>query len=108
MRTAELQPGSNRVTNSEAEKLCGRSARVSVCVSFDELPRRNAVEFTSKDQLITYKQAADALGLPYFKIQRAGSGGVIPTYTLFNGRKYVKMRDILELIEKGRVPAKSE
>jgi len=66
------------------------------------------MELPDKDQLITYKQAADALGLPYFKIQRAGSYGAIPTYTLFNSRKYVKMRDILDLIEKGRVPAKSE
>lgn len=66
------------------------------------------MELPDRDQLITYKQAADALGLPYFKIQRAGSYGAIPTYTLFNSRKYVKMRDILELIEKGRVPAKDE
>lgn len=72
------------------------------------LARRNAVELPDKDQLITYKRAADALGLPYFKIQRAGSSGVIPTYTVFNGRRYVKMRDILAIIEKGRVPAKGE
>lgn len=66
------------------------------------------MKLPDKDHLITYKQAADALGLPYFKIQRAGSHGAIPTYTLFNGRRYVKMRDILELIEKGRVPARDE
>lgn len=46
------------------------------------------------DRLITYKQAADALGLPYFKIQRAAARGDLPTYSLLNGRKYVKLRDI--------------
>lgn len=46
------------------------------------------------DRLITYKQAADALGLPYFKIQRAAARGELPTYSLLNGRKYVKLRDI--------------
>lgn len=46
------------------------------------------------DRLITYRQAANALGLPYFKIQRAAARGELPTYSLLNGRKYVKLRDI--------------
>ena len=46
------------------------------------------------DRLITFKQAAEALGLPYFKIQRAAARGELPTYSLLNGRKYVKLRDI--------------
>lgn len=46
------------------------------------------------DRLITYKQAAASLGLPYFKIQRAAARGDLPTYSLLNGRKYVKLRDI--------------
>jgi excisionase family DNA binding protein len=44
--------------------------------------------------MISYKEAAEALGLPYFKIQRAAARGLIPTYSLLNGRKYVKLRDI--------------
>ncbi|WP_054144601.1 hypothetical protein [Bosea sp. AAP35] len=51
------------------------------------------------DRLITYKQAAEAIGLPYFKIQRAAARGVIPTYSILNGRKYVKLRDIEALIQ---------
>lgn len=46
--------------------------------------------------LLTFKEAAQALGIPYFKIQRAARLGLIPTYALLNSRKYVKVRDILE------------
>jgi predicted site-specific integrase-resolvase len=45
-------------------------------------------------RLLTFQEAATALGIPYFKIQRAARGGMIPTYTLFNSRKYVKLSDI--------------
>ena len=50
------------------------------------------------DRLRTFKNAADALGIPYFKIQRAAVRGLIPTYSLFNARKYVKLSDILSCI----------
>lgn len=52
--------------------------------------------FDDLDQLLTYKQAAERLQIPYFKIQRAAGQGLIPTYSLLNSRKYVKLRDILE------------
>jgi hypothetical protein len=48
------------------------------------------------DRLLTFKEAAQALGIPYFKIQRAAKLGLIPTYAILNSRKYVKVRDILE------------
>lgn len=54
--------------------------------------------FDDLDQLRTYKDAAAALRIPYFKIQRAAQAGVVPTYSLFNKRKYVKLRDILSLM----------
>jgi len=50
------------------------------------------------DQLRTYADAADALRIPYFKIQRAARLGLIPTYSLLNNRKYVKLRDIIDLM----------
>jgi excisionase family DNA binding protein len=46
------------------------------------------------DKLMTYKQASDYLGLPYFKIQRAAARGDIPSYSIMNGRRYVKLSDI--------------
>jgi 2-oxoglutarate dehydrogenase complex dehydrogenase (E1) component-like enzyme len=47
------------------------------------------------DRLRTFQEAAEALELPYFKIQRAARRKIIPTYSILNSRKYVKLRDIL-------------
>lgn len=52
-------------------------------------------DWPGQDRLLTFHEAAAALCLPYFKIQRAAKGGLIPTYSLFNSRKYVKLTDIL-------------
>lgn len=54
------------------------------------------------DGLLTFQEAAAALGLPYFKIQRAAKSGMIPTYTLFNSRKYVKLCDIVAAMSASR------
>jgi hypothetical protein len=48
------------------------------------------------DRLRTFKDAADALGIPYFKIQRAARRGLVPTYGMLNSRRYVTLRDLLE------------
>ena len=47
------------------------------------------------DQLRTFRDAADKLGIPYFKVQRAAKRGLIPTYSILNARRYVTLRDIL-------------
>lgn len=47
------------------------------------------------DRLLTYRDAAAILRIPYFKIQRAARAGIIPTYSILNSRKYVKLSDIL-------------
>ncbi len=54
--------------------------------------------FDDLDQLRTYRDAAAALHIPYFKVQRAARSGIIPTYSILNSRKYVKLRDILDLM----------
>ncbi|HWK13875.1 MAG TPA: hypothetical protein VNS02_05725 [Rhizobiaceae bacterium] len=54
--------------------------------------------FDGLDQLRTFKDAAAALRIPYFKVQRAARAGIIPTYSILNSRKYVKLRDILDLM----------
>jgi len=54
--------------------------------------------FDDLDQLRTFKDAAASLHIPYFKVQRAARAGIIPTYSLLNRRKYVKLRDILDLM----------
>lgn len=50
------------------------------------------------DKLRTFRDAATKLSVPYFKVQRAARAGIIPTYSLLNSRKYVKLRDILSLM----------
>lgn len=50
------------------------------------------------DKLRTFKDAAAKLSVPYFKVQRAARAGIIPTYSLLNSRRYVKLRDILTLM----------
>ncbi|MFC5392512.1 hypothetical protein [Bosea vestrisii] len=63
------------------------------------------MELQENEKLITLKQASEVFGLPLFKFYRAAKAGQIPTYTLFNSRKYVKLREIAEIIEKSRASA---
>lgn len=50
----------------------------------------------SHDKLRTFRAASEALNIPYFKVQRAARSGLIPTYSILNSRKYVKLSDILK------------
>jgi hypothetical protein len=56
------------------------------------------------DKLMTYAEVSEELGLPAFKFYRAAKRGLIPTYSLFNSRKYVKLRDIVAIIESSKTP----
>jgi len=55
--------------------------------------------FSELDKLMTLKSAAEALGLPYHKVQRAAARKLVPTYSLGDTRKYVRLRDILSRLE---------
>ncbi len=52
----------------------------------------------STEKLLTLKAAAERLGLPYWKLNRAAQQGMIPSYSLFNSRKLVRISDILQAI----------
>ena len=54
------------------------------------------------EPLLTFHQAAEATGVPYWKIQRAGKSGVLRTYQLLNSRRYVRMSDIERLLNAQR------
>ena len=54
------------------------------------------------EQLLTLQAAADKLGLPVFKIRRAAKRGLFPTYTLLNGRKLVRLSEVVAAIERSR------
>ena len=47
------------------------------------------------EKLRPMKNAADMLGLPYFKVQRAVKLGLIPSYRLYNKRKLVRVSEIM-------------
>ena len=42
----------------------------------------------------TIKEAADLLGLPYWKLQRAVKAGLVPSYALYNKRRYVRLDEV--------------
>jgi hypothetical protein len=46
------------------------------------------------EKYITLKEAANALGLPYWKLQRAAKLGMIKTYTFLNSRQYVVISEL--------------
>lgn len=46
----------------------------------------------------TFRSASQALNIPYYKIQRAARFGLIPTYSILNSRKYVKLSDIIKVM----------
>jgi excisionase family DNA binding protein len=54
------------------------------------------------EKLITVKAAANALGLPDWKLRRACQSGEIPSYTLLNSRRLVKLSEVLAAIEASR------
>lgn len=54
------------------------------------------------EKLLTYKAAADALGIPYFKIQRAAKAGLFPTYRLLNGRPLLRLSEVVAAINASR------
>lgn len=60
------------------------------------------------DALLTFQEAASKLSIPYFKIQRAAKAGLIPTYSILNSRKYVKLSDIQRAMSGGSASHKGE
>src|SRR5437764_557829 len=54
------------------------------------------------EPLLTYKAAAKALNLPYFKMQRAARAGLFPTYRVLNGRRLLKLSEVVAVIDSTR------
>jgi helix-turn-helix protein len=54
------------------------------------------------EPLVTIKAAAERLGLPEYKLQRAARAGLIPTYSIFNGRRLVRLSEVVAVIETTR------
>lgn len=52
------------------------------------------------ERLLTIKEAAELLGIQYWKLRRAVKQGVIPSYSLLNTRRLVRISDILRAIDR--------
>jgi hypothetical protein len=65
-------------------------------------PIQSSSPETSQATLITLRAAAEQLGLPYFKLQRAAKAGLIPTYRLYNSRALVRLSEVVAVIEASR------
>ena len=50
------------------------------------------------EKLVTMQVAAEALGLPTWKIRRAVKAGLIPSYSLLNGRRLVRLSEIIAVV----------
>ncbi len=55
------------------------------------------------EPLLTLKDIATRLGLPTFKVTRAASLGVFPTYFMLNKRKLARLSEVVAAIERSRV-----
>jgi len=54
------------------------------------------------EKFLTYKAAADALNIPYFKIQRAAKAKLFPTYRFLNGRPLLRLSEVIAAINATR------
>lgn len=54
------------------------------------------------EKLLTYRATAEALGIPYFKIQRAARAKLFPTYRLLNGRRLLRLSEVIAAIDATR------
>jgi excisionase family DNA binding protein len=52
------------------------------------------------ERLITLTELAESLGVPLFAIRRAANRGEFPTYQLGNGRRRVRLSEVITAIER--------
>lgn len=59
-------------------------------------------EHDAPEPLLTIGAAAGRLSLPLFKVRRAAKAGLFPIYTLFNGRRLVRLSEVIAAIDASR------
>jgi hypothetical protein len=67
----------------------------------EDAPSTNGAASTP-EKLVPVKDAAEALGLPTWKLRRAAKQGAFPTYTLLNSRRLVRLSEVIAAIEASR------
>ncbi len=48
------------------------------------------------------KEAAEQLGVPLWKIRRAAKSGLLPTYTFYDTKKYLRLAEVEAVILRSR------
>lgn len=51
------------------------------------------------EKLLSIKDAAKQLGIPYWKLNNAANANLIPSYSVLNNRKLVRISEILNAIK---------
>jgi excisionase family DNA binding protein len=64
--------------------------------------QRDQTETRSSEPLLTVHNAAKALGVPYWQLQRAVRRGAVPSYAPFNGRRRVYLSELKNFVQASR------
>lgn len=57
---------------------------------------------STPEKLLTFKEAANAIGAKEWQVRRAVKAGRIPAYTPFNSRRLVKLSEVVAYIDSCR------
>ncbi|MET3646293.1 helix-turn-helix transcriptional regulator [Phyllobacterium ifriqiyense] len=71
-------------------------------MEFYQLPSVHQMNGTYPEKLLTLREATEILGCHYWQLQRAVRRGDIPSYRPFNGRKLVKLSEVVAFVEASR------
>lgn len=65
--------------------------------------QNNPVGSSAPEKLLTIADTAKALGVHAWALRRAVKAGTIPAYAPFNGRKLLRLSDVVAAIEASKV-----
>ncbi len=63
---------------------------------------QNTQGAVATERLLPIADAAAALGLHTWKLRRAVKAGLVPSYTLLNSRRLVRLSEVVAVIEASR------
>ena len=66
------------------------------------MPTGHASQDDLPERLFTVATAARMLGLPVWKLQRAVRSGALPSYSIYNGRRLVRISEVVAAIDHSR------
>lgn len=66
------------------------------------MPGEYCASGAKPEKLLTFKDAALAIGAKEWQLRRAAKSGAIPTYSPFNSRRLVKLSEVVAYIDSCR------